>query len=124
MKRRPPRSTRTDTLLPYTTLFRSVHYGEGQPPFHQIYRVAAEHVAPPAVKHGKTLALTGGNRFQIVAARDQLCGDIGLLRPDLEQQLQQIGDKRRILAHAGKSEARRAGKEGVSTCRSWWSPCL
>src|SRR3546814_19675669 len=25
MLRRPPRSTRTDTLLPYTTLFRSSH---------------------------------------------------------------------------------------------------
>src|SRR3546814_1475094 len=25
MKRRPPRSTRTDTLVPYTTLFRSAH---------------------------------------------------------------------------------------------------
>src|SRR3546814_8702870 len=25
MLRRPPRSTRTDTLFPYTTLFRSVH---------------------------------------------------------------------------------------------------
>src|SRR3546814_3854516 len=25
MKRRPPRSTRTDTLFPYTTLFRSQH---------------------------------------------------------------------------------------------------
>src|SRR3546814_16730858 len=25
MKRRPPRSTRTDTLFPYTTLFRSEH---------------------------------------------------------------------------------------------------
>src|SRR3546814_4642378 len=25
MMRRPPRSTRTDTLFPYTTLFRSVH---------------------------------------------------------------------------------------------------
>src|SRR3546814_8918635 len=25
MRRRPPRSTRTDTLLPYTTLFRSHH---------------------------------------------------------------------------------------------------
>src|SRR3546814_2452120 len=25
MIRRPPRSTRTDTLFPYTTLFRSVH---------------------------------------------------------------------------------------------------
>src|SRR3546814_13832377 len=30
MKRRPPRSTRTDTLFPYTTLFRSGerHYSE------------------------------------------------------------------------------------------------
>src|SRR3546814_20377211 len=26
MRQRPPRSTRTDTLFPYTTLFRSVHY--------------------------------------------------------------------------------------------------
>src|SRR3546814_11404169 len=25
MKRRPPRSTRTDTLFPYTTLLRSLH---------------------------------------------------------------------------------------------------
>src|SRR3546814_7545879 len=31
MVRRPPRSTRTDTLLPYTTLFRSaLHRGEGK----------------------------------------------------------------------------------------------
>src|SRR3546814_3412503 len=29
MIRRPPRSTRTDTLFPYTTLFRSVHFGHG-----------------------------------------------------------------------------------------------
>src|SRR3546814_12935748 len=28
MIRRPPRSTRTDTLFPYTTLFRSLHFGE------------------------------------------------------------------------------------------------
>src|SRR3546814_18566342 len=27
MIRRPPRSTRTDTLFPYTTLFRSTHFG-------------------------------------------------------------------------------------------------
>src|SRR3546814_16720560 len=27
MQRRPPRSTRTDTLLPYTTLFRSARLG-------------------------------------------------------------------------------------------------
>src|SRR3546814_5471636 len=29
MIRRPPRSTRTDTLFPYTTLFRSVGLGSG-----------------------------------------------------------------------------------------------
>src|SRR3546814_8566330 len=28
MIRRPPRSTRTDTLFPYTTLFRSQHVGQ------------------------------------------------------------------------------------------------
>src|SRR3546814_6647474 len=28
MIRRPPRSTRTDTLFPYTTLFRSLHDGD------------------------------------------------------------------------------------------------
>src|SRR3546814_9194849 len=30
MIRRPPRSTRTDTLFPYTTLFRSARQGGGQ----------------------------------------------------------------------------------------------
>src|SRR3546814_11455545 len=30
MRRRPPRSTRTDTLFPYTTLFRSKGAGQGE----------------------------------------------------------------------------------------------
>src|SRR3546814_5148474 len=30
MIRRPPRSTRTDTLFPYTTLFRSHQHGQGR----------------------------------------------------------------------------------------------
>src|SRR3546814_2164665 len=30
MSRRPPRSTRTDTLFPYTTLFRSLAHAAGQ----------------------------------------------------------------------------------------------
>src|SRR3546814_10541273 len=34
MIRRPPRSTRTDTLFPYTTLFRSPH-GDGCTPPHE-----------------------------------------------------------------------------------------
>src|SRR3546814_14259130 len=37
MYRRPPRHTRTDTLFPYTTLFRS-HGGEAEPP-----RAVADH---------------------------------------------------------------------------------
>src|SRR3546814_12661079 len=31
MIRRPPRSTRTDTLFPYTTLFRSFHAAKNDP---------------------------------------------------------------------------------------------
>src|SRR3546814_6461119 len=33
MIRRPPRSTRTDTLFPYTTLFRSLAFGVGDQRF-------------------------------------------------------------------------------------------
>src|SRR3546814_4216457 len=32
MIRRPPISTRTDTLFPYTTLFRSLHLERNRPP--------------------------------------------------------------------------------------------
>src|SRR3546814_305623 len=40
MTRRPPRSTRTDTLFPYTTLFRSL-FGEGSFVGKGIYEIAA-----------------------------------------------------------------------------------
>src|SRR3546814_16685373 len=64
MIRRPPRSTRTDTLFPYTTLFRSMRTGatpiailirtdsfrlalgvsarRGQPPRDQVFRVSGD----------------------------------------------------------------------------------
>src|SRR3546814_1800851 len=42
MIRRPPRSTRTDTLFPYTTLFRS----------HPLYQEAVEHVIATCDRHG------------------------------------------------------------------------
>src|SRR3546814_17721122 len=47
MIRRPPRSTRTDTLFPYTTLFRSL--------------ISSERSAPPAVGPGVRSA-EGGRR--------------------------------------------------------------
>src|SRR3546814_6636167 len=37
MIRRPPRSTRTDTLFPYTTLFRSVLQYNGRWPFYRCF---------------------------------------------------------------------------------------
>src|SRR3546814_16197053 len=38
MIRRPPRSTRTDTLFPYTTLFRSRRDADPASPFHALIR--------------------------------------------------------------------------------------
>src|SRR3546814_2842632 len=64
MTRRPPRSTRTDTLFPYTTLFRSpsrdVLSGEGRPAAHGRGQRDHKHVVdqrqyaashPPALCH-------------------------------------------------------------------------
>src|SRR3546814_16113792 len=95
MIRRPPRSTRTDTLFPYTTLFRSPFAAEpgGGRPFgaRAIDRVPREWIA----------ALPGdllvGVHLELLAATAP--------EPD-----------------AASSEERRVGKECVSTCRSRWSP--
>src|SRR3546814_14858678 len=66
MIRRPPRSTRTDTLFPYTTLFRSLAIGDGSVTHHvpvdEIESVAAagNYVeiawAPRTLLHRATLA--------------------------------------------------------------------
>src|SRR3546814_14094189 len=104
MIRRPPRSTRTDTLLPYTTLFRS---GEG------------DHVG--AVGRRETRV---GDAVRHVLHRgfNHLWLDLGK-----ELALDRGGGSLRILngRRAGgqpRSEERRVGTELVRTCRSWWSP--
>src|SRR3546814_16048851 len=38
MIRRPPRSTRTDTIFPYTTLFRSIYPDNGLVSWSPVYR--------------------------------------------------------------------------------------
>src|SRR3546814_2224484 len=45
MIRRPPRSTRTDTRFPYTTLFRSVQYGK--------QGVRCNSICPGFIAHGR-----------------------------------------------------------------------
>src|SRR3546814_4774519 len=54
MIRRPPRSTRTDTLLPYTTLFRSHPAQRAQPLFLQFDDRPANKVrtVPEMMQHG------------------------------------------------------------------------
>src|SRR3546814_4141395 len=49
MKRRPPRSTRTDTLFPYTTLFRSIHDIELASVVISAPTAASGQLAPPRV---------------------------------------------------------------------------
>src|SRR3546814_17945425 len=102
MLRRPPSSTRTDTLFPYTTLFRS---------------------------NGLALAAVSAlirlnNTYSL--GRDADGNYVGLLNPeDPYGGMTQSRDLREIASFRDpryRSEERRVGKECVSTCRSRWSP--
>src|SRR3546814_3181335 len=63
MIRRPPRSTRTDTLFPYTTLFRSLRRADG----HQ--HVLADADRPSWLATGLHRADAGGRGRPQLAAR-------------------------------------------------------
>src|SRR3546814_13488807 len=103
MRRRPPRSTRTDTRFPYTTLFRSFRsLGDGQVDFGSIFSKMAQY------------------DYDGWAVLEWEC-----CLKDPEQGAREgasfISDH--IIQVAGhRSEERRVGKECVSTCRSRWSP--
>src|SRR3546814_12556140 len=99
MIRRPPRSTRTDTLFPYTTLFRSLDVG--QPREADLAQVLA--ALPPRQVH----------ELAVGRDADQLRVAVG----ELAVQGVEADDLGR--AHE-RSEERRVGKECVSTCRSRW----
>src|SRR3546814_18112044 len=79
MIRRPPRSTRTDTLLPYTTLFRSVDRGWPA----AVAAGHAVHHAGDLPVHGAFLRLAGGTpRAACADARtDQQRGVTGRYLP-------------------------------------------
>src|SRR3546814_14757100 len=111
MIRRPPRSTRTDTLFPYTTLFRSVE---------EVVRPVEQSV----VDHDVAL---------LAELVDQLLN--GFVRHDLvlvpldDEAGGRAGREEAEVEHVGRrghgyerSEERRVGKECVRTCRSRWSP--
>src|SRR3546814_18835656 len=100
MIRRPPRSTRTDTLFPYTTLFRSfVLCGSGP--------------TRPELE-ARAAGLTN-IQFHDLQPQEEFQELLGLATVHLLPQ-------RAGAADLVRSEERRVGKECVSTCRSRWSP--
>src|SRR3546814_17763048 len=109
MIRRPPRSTRTDTRFPYTTLFRS----------------------PDKMLQGRAFAYNDAQRNRIGANFHQL----PVNQPKTPVNTYMF-DGPMAYHHSGaapvyatnsegrsweRSEERRVGKECVSTCRSRWS---
>src|SRR3546814_13347450 len=107
MIRRPPRSTRTDTLFPYTTLFRS-----GADP------------AAGAVHPDRSLRqrLRQGSDRAVEARMVAIGPD----RDEARRRRAEVGDRFALLSDAAlpriRTEERRVGKECVSKFRSRWSP--
>src|SRR3546814_14493968 len=117
MIRRPPRSTRTDTLFPYTTLFRSAAAGA----------VVKVDRLDHGIVHGAGAAALGHVEEAVVGAVLVLAGllvaagagaDLGVLQVVV---LPEDPAAARVDDHH-RSEERRVGKECVSTGRSRWSP--
>src|SRR3546814_20239388 len=117
MIRRPPRSTRTDTLFPYSTLFRSgcVTVVGLDPRVTRGEDATASRLLP--------LSLPGLSRQSISPPARTLAN--GAMDPRVEPE----GDGGEMAMDGAKpadstrtrSEGRRVGNEGVSTCRSRWS---
>src|SRR3546814_16684454 len=104
MRRRPPRSTRTDTLFPYTTLFRS--------PLRQITSGRKRHQRARGDAH---VAIFGAGVAAVHHQAD--IADSGF-PPVADEQA-----KVRVKRIRGRAEERREGKEGVRTWRYSWSAC-
>src|SRR3546814_14235695 len=141
MIRRPPRSTRTDTLFPYTTLFRSPVGWQ----FSARRDLARRANRFKSLRERKGKGSSDG--FRPHRPAEALAGPRARVRraqdPPRRPHLQGAGPHRRPLeghpgrrgsegrgqgrghlepVHATRSEERRVGKEGVRTCRSRWLP--
>src|SRR3546814_14655779 len=81
MIRRPPRSTRTDTLFPYTTLFRSADHGIAR----DLERADPGGPAPAAARGGGAAPQRRDRRLRPAAQRHEPCrtgaADRARLRP-------------------------------------------
>src|SRR3546814_15067920 len=121
MMRRPPTSTRTDTLFPYTTLFRSLSI----PP--HPHRPGAPHIDG----HRPDEEVASFTMLAAIFLSDESTPDRGNLWvwPGSHRVHQQLFPERGVdvlkatASHAlMRSEERWGGDEGYRTCRSGWAP--
>src|SRR3546814_13969773 len=102
MIRRPPITTRTDTLFPYTTLCRSF--------LHLV--VAGVGVRGQVADVGDVDDMAQLVTLERQGTAQRVGEDIGA----------HVADMLIIIDGRSRSEERRVGKACVSTCRSRWSP--
>src|SRR3546814_11564329 len=119
MIRRPPRSTRTDTLFPYTTLFRSQRIDVRLRAF-----LGDEHLrSPTRMEYSQARrslnAPTAGTYPRVCACTAAPVIVIGLRLPGVVSDGAAPVLPDRVQP---RSAERRVGKGGVRTCKSRWSP--
>src|SRR3546814_20344314 len=74
MIRRPPRSTRTDTLFPYTTRFRSAWVAEGTESYRIFIRAllsVTDNIVKGKVRHPAQVVIHDGDDPYFVVAADK-----------------------------------------------------
>src|SRR3546814_12934172 len=120
MIRRPPRSTRTETLFPYTTLFRSQ---DQSVPARSAVGAELALLAPGAV-HAPGLPVLVSQVTPERAEHAELeVRRLAIGEPeDLQIEPTLLAEQIDQLEQEDRSEERRVGKECVSPCRSRWSP--
>src|SRR3546814_14006270 len=113
MIRRPPRSTRTDTLFPYTTLCRSVKVTGSCQVLVLLGAVAG--------LLNRLSAIVMPIREHPVTGTILTCDfNVGFTQPEMIKRRPVVVISPKIANR--RSEERRVGKECVSTCRSRCSP--
>src|SRR3546814_20888339 len=117
MRRRPPRATRTDTLFPYTTLFRSVFVEHEYLSDENLLNLQT--FPRSWYLHGTRMerAFQIGNAVPPILAR--AIGEALITAMGINVEVE---EKEEDVVARNRSEERRVGKECDSTGRSRWVP--
>src|SRR3546814_19087290 len=126
MIRRPPRSTRTDTLFPYTTLFRSqplalrqIEHGEAFEERHAARILAAFPCASLLRFGGEAVGIDHGHAMLALADTAPGIADLTKGQPALRG-IAMLEQRAPQDQHIHRSAERRVGKEWVRNCRCRW----